>query len=119
MIRTTASAVVLLALAGCASLSKDGGFDRVNALTKERTGQSAVWQRTDADHDAAQRRVSELLAQPLSADSVVEIALLNNRSLQASFADLGIAEADLVSAGRLPNPTFSFSHTKGNGIVGN
>jgi outer membrane protein TolC len=117
MIRTIASAGVLLLLAGCASFSKDGGFDQVRALTRERTGQSAVWQRTDADHDAAQRRVSELLAQPLGADSAVEISLLNNRSLQASFSELGIAEADLVAAGRLPNPTFSFGHTKGNGIV--
>jgi outer membrane protein TolC len=117
MIRTAALAAVLLALAGCASFSKDGGFDQVNALTKERTGQPTAWQRSEADNDMARGRVSELLAQPLTADSAVEIALLNNRSLQASFADLGIAEADLVSAGRLPNPTFSFGHTKGNGIV--
>ena len=30
----------------------------------------------------------------------MQIALLNNKGLQASFAELGIAEADLVQAGR-------------------
>lgn len=117
MMRTLASATVLLALAGCASFSKDGGFDQVNALTKERTGQSTVWQRSAADSDMAEERVSELLAKPLTADSAVAIALLNNRSLQATFSDLGIAEADLVSAGRLPNPTFAFGHINGGGIL--
>jgi hypothetical protein len=34
--------------------------------------------------------------------------LLNNRGLQASFGELGIAEADVVQAGRLRNPIFSF-----------
>ena len=117
MKRTAGSAAVLLALSGCASFSKDGGFDQVDALTRERTGQSAAWHRTDADRDVARGRVKELLAEPLTADSAVGIALLNNRSLQASFSQLGIAEADLVAAGRLPNPTFSFGRTKGNGIV--
>jgi outer membrane protein TolC len=34
--------------------------------------------------------------------------LLNNRGLQASFSQLGIAESELVQAGRLRNPVFSF-----------
>jgi outer membrane protein TolC len=38
----------------------------------------------------------------------VQVALLNNRGLQASFQELGIGEAELVQAGRLPNPGFSF-----------
>jgi len=38
----------------------------------------------------------------------VQVALLNNRGLQASFQELGINEAELVQAGRLPNPGFSF-----------
>jgi outer membrane protein TolC len=39
----------------------------------------------------------------------VQVALLNNRGLQATYAELGIAEADLVQAGRLRNPGFSFA----------
>ena len=108
MIRLTAAALVSLALAGCASFSADGGFNAVEKLTKERVGQTPNYQRTSEQADSAKARVSELLKQPLTADSVVEVALLNNRDLQASYADLGIAESDLVRAGRLANPSFRF-----------
>ncbi len=69
--------------------------------------------KTDEDRDAVAKRTQELLARPLGMDDAVQIALLNNRSLQASYGELGIAEADLVQAGRLPNPGFSFSRTHG------
>jgi outer membrane protein TolC len=44
----------------------------------------------------------------------VEVALLNSPAVRASLADLGIAEADLVQAGRLANPRFIFG-SKRNG----
>jgi outer membrane protein TolC len=108
MIRLTAAALASLALAGCATFSPDGGFNAVGQMTKERIGQAPSYQRTPAQADSANARVTSLLNQPLTADSVVEIALLNNRDLQASYADLGIAESDLVRAGRLANPSFRF-----------
>jgi hypothetical protein len=46
---------------------------------------------------------------PLSADGAVRIALLNNKGLQASYNELGIAEAAMVEASLPPNPTFSLS----------
>lgn len=100
-------------LTACASFSPDGGAGQVSALTQERVGQGVVLQRTEADVDTAQSRVQALLEQPLSAERAVEIALLNNRRLQASFAELGIAEADRVRAGRLANPVFSFGRMSG------
>jgi outer membrane protein TolC len=117
MIRLTATSLAALALAGCASFSQDGGFDAVEQLTKERIGQTPSYQRTGEQSDSANARVAELLKQPLTADSAVEIALLNNRDLQASYADLGIAESDLVRAGQLANPSFSFGRLSGNGVV--
>ncbi len=117
MIRPTASALALLVLAGCASFSEDGGFGAVEQLTRERVGHAPSYQRTAGQGDAARARVAELLGQPLSADSAVEIALVNNRELQASYAELGIAEADLVRAGRLSNPSLSFGRLAGHGAV--
>lgn len=115
--RLTATAVASLVLGGCASFSQDGGFTTVEQLTKERVGQTPTYQRTAEQADSAKTRVAELLKQPLTADSVVEIALLNNRNLQASYAELGIAESDLVRAGRLANPSFSFGRLSGGGAV--
>lgn len=117
MIRLTAVAVAGLVLTGCASFSQDGGFDSVDKLTKDRIGQSPSYQRSADQADSAATRVAELLKQPLTAESAVEVALLNNKELQASYADLGIAEADLVRAGRLANPSFTFGRLSGNGVV--
>ena len=118
MIRGSASAAATLLLAGCASFSPDGGFDQVSTLTKERVGQAPTLQRTARDSDSAKARISELFKQPLQADGAVELAFLNNRGLQASFAELGIAESELVRAGRLRNPSFSFGRMReGLGVV--
>ena len=100
-------------LAGCASFSQDGGLKDVSALAQERTGQAVQFNKTDADASAARAKVSELLKQPLSPDAAVNIALLNNQGLQASLSELGVAEADLVQAGRMRNPGFSFSRLRG------
>jgi outer membrane protein TolC len=50
-------------------------------------------------------------------DDAVQVALLNNRGLQATFQELGIAEADLVQASRLPNPGFAFARKTQGGEV--
>jgi outer membrane protein TolC len=103
-------------LAGCATFSKDGGFDPVARASRERLGQEVRWQRSAADQEEARRRTQELLAQPLSVEGAVEVALQNNATLQASFETLGIAEADLVASGRLPNPRFTLRHSSAGGV---
>lgn len=98
-----------LLLGGCATFSEDGGTRNINdALATRGVTQQSAWLKTDADAARAADATKRLLAQPLTADSAVRIALLNNRGLQAGYAELGIAEADLVQAGRLRNPGFSF-----------
>jgi len=108
-----AIALSSLLLAGCASFSSDGGLDTVSALTRERTGQDVQRDRSSEDTAASASAVRQLLAQPLTPDSAVRIALANNKGLQAAFAELGIAEANLVQAGRLRNPGFSFGRMRG------
>jgi outer membrane protein TolC len=91
-------------LTGCASFSPDGGFDAVQTATRSHIQQDVVWTRDDASREQAQARIDTLLAHPLDADNAVQIALLNNPGLQATFYRLGIAEADWVQAQTLPNP---------------
>lgn len=114
-VRRSGLLVVLLAsavLAGCASFSPDAGFSSIESAAKEKLGKDVRWARSDADADAIDRRVQELLAKPLSVDDAVQVALLNNRGLQARFQDLGITEAEVVQAGRLPNPGFTFGRLR-------
>jgi len=115
--RLTLAALALFVLGGCATVSNDAGFGPVEQTAKDRLGKDVKWARSDADRDAIDKRVAKLLEQPLSADDAVQIALLNNKGLQASFSELGISEADRVQAGRLPNPGFSFGRlTQGSSI---
>jgi outer membrane protein TolC len=101
--------IPVLMLAGCASFSPDAGFAAVEHSAKERLGKEVRWARSDADQDLIDKRVAELLARPLTVDDAVQVALLNNRGLQATFQELGITEAEVVQAGRLANPGFSFA----------
>lgn len=108
----TLSALSAALLGGCASFSPDGGFDAIQSATQSRIQKDVVWARDDATRNQVQMRVDALLAQPLSADDAVQIALLNNAGLQASLNTLGIAEADWVAARRLPNPGIAIGRFK-------
>ncbi|MGH8809501.1 MAG: TolC family protein [Noviherbaspirillum sp.] len=99
-------------LTGCASFSPDGGLDTVAALTRERTGYAVTQAKQDGERARLDTQMRALLAEPLSADSAVQIAFMNNPGLQAALAELGIAEADLVQAGRMRNPGFSFGRMR-------
>ena len=101
-------------LGGCAGFSQDGGFDSVQNTVRQRLGKDLKWVKSDAERASVDARVRELLVRPLLADDAVQIALLNNRGLQASFAELGISEADMVQAGRLPNPRFQMLRARDN-----
>ncbi len=103
------AAAASLALAGCASFSEDGGYTEVGAAVKARTGAQPIWIRSEADTQVVAARVKELLGAPLGPEQAVAVALLNNRGLQAAYAELGISEAERVQAGRLVNPGFSIA----------
>jgi outer membrane protein TolC len=111
------AAACVLALSGCASFSPDGGFTPVEQAARTHLDKALRWARSDQDRALIDQRVATLLAQPLSMDAAVQLALFNNRGLQAAFFELGISEADLVQAGTLPNPGFSFARlTRGDEV---
>jgi cobalt-zinc-cadmium efflux system outer membrane protein len=96
--------VLLFSLTGCASVNLNAGFPEVSALVEERYATSIVWNNgTELDKEAAEK-LRSLLQRNLTADGAVQIAMLNNRDLQAIYADLGVAQADLVQAGLFRNP---------------
>jgi cobalt-zinc-cadmium efflux system outer membrane protein len=95
-----------LFLSGCASAAIEAGFDDVKTTVQERSGVAISWNNgTELDRQAADQ-LGSLLNRQLTADDAVQIALLNNRDLQATYADLGVAQADLVQAGLFSNPIF-------------
>jgi len=102
--------LALLGAGGCTGFSKDGGFDAVADAARRRSAADIQWPRTSQERAMADAQVAALLGHVVSAEDAVQIALLNNRMLQGDFEELGISEADLVQAGRLPNPRFDLRH---------
>src|SRR5438477_1458940 len=97
-----------VALTGCAHVDPNPAFRELANTVHLRTGNRVQWNRGRAEDAEAQTSVASLLSRPLSAGSAVQIALLNNHNLQATYEELGIAQADLVEAGLLRNPIFTF-----------
>ena len=110
--RKTFCLLALLAVSGCATLQDDARFTPVEQAVKQRTGADTKWARTEDEANTVRGRVKELLAKPLGPTEAVQVALLNNPGLQASYAEVGIAEADLVQASRWRGPTFSFARLR-------
>jgi cobalt-zinc-cadmium efflux system outer membrane protein len=103
--RAFASIGALLFL-GCASVKPTQSRREVAELVDARAGiDAAIPAREDEESRARVReRVDALLGTPLSLDRALRLALLNNRELQGTLEDLGVAQADLVQAGLLENP---------------
>jgi len=102
-----------LLLGGCASVSPDGGFGAAAGLASAHGAPSAQLARTSHDTEAIAAQVAQQLKQTLGVDDAVRIAVVHNPSMQARYWEAGIAEADLVQAGRLPNPRLEFQRTHG------
>jgi multidrug efflux system outer membrane protein len=100
-LKATGTALALLVLTGCATLSPDGDLGAVQQLAQGKTG--GINPQLQPDPQA----ITDLLAQPLSAEAAVRIALLNSPQLRISLATLGVSDADRVQMGRLPNPHFA------------
>src|SRR5260370_36518558 len=115
----SAYATVLLAilLSGCASFSPDGGMNVVASVAHETIGKDVVSIRTEDDAEWAKGIVQGLLRRSLTVDAAVQIALLNNRGLQASYNELALAEAAMVQESLPPNPTFSIFRIAGGGAL--
>lgn len=96
----------IVAVGGCAQAPDDGGFRDVQRVSLQRTGALVQWDQHGSADQAVRVSIRSMLAQELTADRAVQIALLHNQNLQATFQDLGIAQADLVQAGLLQNPVF-------------
>lgn len=100
-------AAIALLTGGCSA--PRASFDRVQETVASRTGQKVHWNRGGAEDAQVDASVQALLRRKLTAETAVQIALLHNQELQARFEEIGIAQADLVEAGLLHNPSFAAS----------
>ena len=112
---TTISLTGALLLSGCVSSDQAAklgnpraGFDSVASLASAATGKETVWLQNGAEAAANAKRVQVLVyKKTITADTAVQLALLNNKGLQAAYADLGLSSADVWQQTLQPNPTVS------------
>ena len=105
-------------LAGCASVGDKSFLDNpkmglagFQSHTVKATGKATVWIQSREDAQRAADRTRALLRgnKTLNADNAMQIALINNRGLQADFADVGITAADVWQQGLFENPKVTLS----------
>lgn len=107
--------IAALSMSGCAAFSPDGGMTDVSDLTSRTINKDVAFVRSAEGAAAVDARVRQLLSRRLSVDAAVQIALLNNKGLQAAYNELALAETDLVEQSLPPNPVFAISRITGNG----
>src|SRR5882724_5649499 len=98
---------VFFAASVCSAASLDESFSDVSTTILSRTGKRVQWNRGTPQDAEAQAYVRSLLKRSLTANTAVQVALLNNHDLQAAYEEIGIAQADVIEAGLLRNPLFS------------
>lgn len=113
---TTLPACAVL-VAGCLPIDPKPDYERASALIGAATGVETIYQPGDDEMVAA--HVEALLVDGLSADEAVQLCLLNNLELQASFLRIGAARADVVQSQLFSNPTVgaSFRFPSGGGLT--
>jgi len=107
-----ATAMLSLAIAGCAAVPLEAGRSgslglvqqRVPAALSDAATRAVTARETDA---AVQTQLRAWLASPLTLDAAVRIALLRNPRMQVAWAQIGTSAADVFEAGRLQNPAVS------------
>jgi outer membrane protein TolC len=114
-LKTLGALSMPMLLVGCAAFSPDAGMSGVADITARTIGKDVVAIRSIDDAERANAAVLELLRRTLTVDAAVQVALLNNRGLQAAYNELALAEADSIEQSLPPNPTFSLSRIAGNG----
>lgn len=102
---------------GCATVDPKGDYQRTGRQVEQAIGHRPLTDPQNArDADEA---VAKLLADGLSADEAVQVALLNNPTAQSVLLSVGMARADVVQAGLWTNPTvgISFRLPEGGGLT--
>lgn len=96
-----AALVLLFGLQGCVAVAPQTGFKNVQDTARARLHADVEWR------EVPTATTNELPQGTLSLSAAVQYALLNNPEMQAVYEHIGLAEADFVAAGTLPNPGLS------------
>ncbi len=99
--------ICLIQIAGCVTVDPRPDFDRAERMVAMRTGVDRAY--NPETSSAAEDAIAALLADGLTTDEAVQVALLNNPQFQSLFQEIGVSRADVVQSGLLSNPSIGLS----------
>ena len=84
------------------------GFANVASQVSPAIGKRTVFAETQAENEALRKQVHAMVhRKTISADTAVQVALLNNKGLQASYANVGLSAAEAWQQSTPENPVIS------------
>lgn len=84
------------------------GFATVAARTQSVAGKKTVWIQSSKEARAVSEQVRALVQKKtVGPDVAVQVALLNNKALQAAYAEIGLSAAEVWQETMLVNPRMS------------
>ena len=105
----TVLAALPLLVAGCASTVVQENLAETSAFAVREMGMEVQLQSTSDARATAASLARVLLAEPLTADGAVQLALGYSPAFQRLLADTAAASAAATQSARLPNPILSYS----------
>ena len=103
-----------LVLGACATAIPDtysdpkAGFFNVSSQTSAAIAKRTVFAQTQAENVALKKEAHAMVhRKTISADRAVQVALLNNKGRQASYANVGLSAADAWQQATPENPVVS------------
>ncbi len=100
------SALLLPSLAfGCAQVDPSPEVAAARQFIDDTTGLGGSWDASARTMDS--REIELVLAEGLTLDEAVFLALRNSSRLRAAFGEIGVAKADLIQSTLLSNPSLS------------
>ncbi|MCV2891313.1 TolC family protein [Ruegeria aquimaris] len=117
--RLVSSFALVGVLAACADIgtinkvsAPRAGLDAVTNRTQQAQAGTPAWHLNASEINAAESKaLSMIQGKTVSSDTAVQVALLNNRGLQASYSDLGLSAADVWETAIGPVPSIGVSIT--------
>ena len=113
LLGTASIALISLGLAGC--VSRDKAFEPIQEITSPALGFAPRQIASEEEIVEANRLTDELLKKPLTMNDAVKIAIFNDKSLQASYNELGLARAALITGSVPANPVIALDQKRGPG----
>ena len=99
---------IAVLLSGCATVQPGLDPPQINRLLAARGAPELGWEQNSSGADGA--LVTKWLAEPMTAERAVRVAMLRSPRLQEEYARLGLARAEIMEAVQIANPRFSIGN---------